>query len=141
MPIDYTIDPGRGRLYLTIAGEFTTEEIVSVTRAFIESPELPEGFSALSDHTRVTRPLSSSQLLALVSLMEQHAQRFAGVRWAIVSTRPSSYGMMRVLAARAQLALGMRVRIFFDMQRATHWLDSGPEARVPRKTGADSSAD
>jgi hypothetical protein len=41
--------------------------------------------------------------------------------------------MMRVLAARAQLALGMRVRIFFDVQRATQWLESGSDAGVPRE--------
>jgi hypothetical protein len=39
--------------------------------------------------------------------------------------------MMRVLAARAQLALGMRVRIFFDARRAAQWLDATSEPPVP----------
>jgi hypothetical protein len=136
MGISFSIDPERGRLHLEIEGEFTTEEMVAVTRAFIESPDLPDGFTALSDHTQVARPLTSSQLLALVTVMEEHPKRFAEVRWAMVSTRPSSYGMMRVLAARAQLVLKMRVRIFFDVERATQWLDmpggAGPQEEPPR---------
>jgi hypothetical protein len=75
----------------------------------------------------VERALTSSQLLALVTLMEAHPERFTGARWAMVSTRPASYGMMRVLAARAQLVLGMRVRIFHDVLRAQQWLDAGAE--------------
>ena len=123
MPIRYSVDADRGRLHVVVDGEFTTEEMISTVRAFIAEPALPHGFTALSDHTRVQRPLTSSQLLALVAVMEEHRERFAGVRWAMVSTRPASYGMMRVLAARAQLFLDMRVRIFFDSRRAAEWLD------------------
>ena len=131
MGITFSMDPERGRVHMVIGGEFTSDEMLSTVRAVIASPALPDAFTVLSDHTRVERPLTSSQLVELVALMEEHAQRFAGVRWAIVSTRPASYGMMRVLAARAQLVLRMRVRIFFDVQRATQWLDAGAERRVP----------
>ena len=124
MAITFSIDAERGRLHLSVGGDFTTEEMLSAMRAVIESPLLPDAFTAISDHTRVERPVTSSQLVELVTLMEAHAERFARARWAIVSTRPASYGMMRVLAARAQLVLGMRVRIFFDVQRATQWLDA-----------------
>ena len=124
--ITFSIDPARGRVQMTIGTEFTTEDVISAMRAVIHSPALPDGFTAVSDHTGVQRPLNQSQLFELVSLMEQHAHRFAGGRWAIISTRPASYGMMRLLAARAQLALRMRVRIFFDVQRAAQWLDADP---------------
>ena len=133
MGITFSIDPERGRLHMTIGAEFTTEEVTSAMRAVIDSPALPDGFTAISDHTRVQRPLNQSQLFQLVSLMERNAHRFEGARWAIVSTRPASYGIMRVLAARAQLALRMRVRIFFDVQRATNWLETGSDAGVARE--------
>jgi hypothetical protein len=127
MPISYSVDVARGRLHMTIEGEFTSAEISSTIREIVRHPDLPDDFTALSDHTRVTRPINQAQLVGLVSIMEEFPGRFAKVRWAIVSTRPASYGMMRVLAARADLALGMQVRIFFDVQRATKWLDRGAE--------------
>jgi hypothetical protein len=114
---------------MTVEGEFTFAEISSTIRAIATAPELPDAFTALSDHTRVVRPITSAQLVGLVSIMEEFPGRFANVRWAVVSTRPASYGMMRVLAARADLALGMRVRVFFDVHRATRWLDQGDAPR------------
>ena len=131
MAITYRIDAERGRLHMMVAGEFTASEIAIVLREVASSPELPDGFTAISDHSRVTRALTASQLLLVVSIMEEFPGRFAGVRWAVVSPRPAAYGMLRVLAARAQLALGMGVQIFFDTQRATEWLDSASEAHVP----------
>jgi hypothetical protein len=132
MPITYVIDPERGRLDMAVEGEFTSEEMCSVMRAIIASSSLPDGFTALSDHTGVRRAISASQLIALVAIMEQSPERFASARWAIVSTRPASYGMMRVLAARAHLALGMRVGIFFDARRAAEWLDEPREDGLER---------
>jgi len=128
MAITYSIDAALGRLHMIVGAEFTTEEVISAMRGIIDNPALPDGFTAISDHTRVQRPVSSSQVVELVALMEQHGHRFAGVRWAIVSTRPASYGMMRVLAARAQLALGMSVAVFFDVPRAEEWLNGRAES-------------
>jgi hypothetical protein len=112
---------------MTVEGEFTFEEISSIIREIATHPELPDDFTALSDHTRVTRPITPAQLVGLVSIMEEFPGRFANARWAVVSTRPASYGMMRLLVARSDLALGMKARVFFDVQRATKWLDRGAE--------------
>ena len=109
---------------MTIDGSFTGAEMLSIMREIATTSELPDGFTALSDHSRVERPISPSQVVELVAIMEQFAPRFTGTRWAVVSTRPASYGMMRVLAARVPLAVPMQVRIFFDAQRAAQWLDA-----------------
>jgi hypothetical protein len=111
---------------MAIEGSFSGAEMGSVMREIGTTPELPDGFTALSDHSRVERPISPSQVVELVGLMEQFSQRFTGSRWAIISTRPASYGMMRVLAARVPLAVTMQVEIFFDARRAEQWLDDHP---------------
>jgi hypothetical protein len=123
MPIRYSIDRALGRLYMTVEGSFTGADVVSVLREIATTPELPDGFSALSDHSRVERPITPWQIVELVELIERFSPRFTGTRWAVVSTRPASYGMMRVLAARVPLAVSMQVKIFFDVARATRWLD------------------
>ena len=109
---------------MAIEGSFTDVEMSSVVREIATASELPTGFTMLSDHSRVERPIRPSQVVELVALMEQFADRFKGARWAIVSTRPASYGMMRVLAARVPLAIPMQVKIFFDVDRASQWLDA-----------------
>jgi hypothetical protein len=126
MPITYSVDVERARVHAVVEGEFTLENIVAVLQDVVTHGSLRDGFTVLSDPTRVQRPLSSTQLLGLVGLLERYEERFRTVRWAIVSTRPASYGMMRVLAARAELALGMEVRIFFDARSASKWLDFAP---------------
>lgn len=108
---------------MVIEGSMTSLEMTSTMREIATTPELPDGFTALSDHSRVERSISPSQIVELVAMMERYAPRFTGSRWAIVSTRPASYGMMRVLAARVPLAVSMQVKIFFDVRRATRWLD------------------
>jgi hypothetical protein len=122
MPIRWSVDPERARALATVEGEFTSDDISAVIRG-VAASALPAGFTVLSDHTGVERPITQTQVIGLASLLEELPERFAGVRWAIVSNRPTSYPMMRVLAARAELVVGMEVRVFFDLRRAVEWLD------------------
>ena len=127
MPITFTIDAAAQRVFARVEGTFDITDIRRVLLNVAGSEELRDGFTVLSDHTTVERAISPDQLFGLVRTLETRAERFRGVRWAVVVNRPSSYGMMRMMAAQADMAVGMQVGVFMDQDAAAAWLAEGAD--------------
>lgn len=125
MPITHTVDYSRGHVHIVVTGDFTLQDIGATVSAVARDPLLGPGFTVLSDHRKIAYAISPLQLVGLLALLEEHSQRFASVRWAIVSGGAPSYSMMRLLAASAELAAQMDVQVFLDIDLAERWLAEG----------------
>ena len=122
MPIRYAVDPTRKRVHTVADGAFDAGDIRRTVEGVVADPRVRPGFHILSDHRHVTRPITFQQIQELLDLLEEHAVALGATRWAIVSTRPSSYGPLRVLSAQADLSTSVRVRVFTDQADAEAWL-------------------
>lgn len=124
MPITYTIDPLRQRVDAVLDGEVSIQEAIDVFGALVHAPELRPGFVILSDHRRLDRPFSPEEVHRLTDWMESHASVLHPTRWAAVVARPTSFGLMRMLSARAKLTAGIDVEVFLDLHAADTWLST-----------------
>lgn len=125
MPIDYEIDPQRKRVHVSVHGSVSVGEVQELVRAIARDSRLRGGFGILSDHRRLDRTLSTEALHQVAEVLEEQLDAFRTARWAAVVARPSSYGNMRMLAARASmLGAEMQIRVFTDLDHAVGWLDA-----------------
>jgi hypothetical protein len=124
MPIHYTIDPLRQRVDVVLDGEVTIQDAIEVFDVLVRAPDLQPGFVILSDHRRLGRPFSTEEVHRLTDWMEDHATVLHPTRWAAVVSRPTSFGLMRMLAARAKLTAGIDVGVFLDLHAADVWLSA-----------------
>jgi hypothetical protein len=122
MPITYTIDPLRQRVDAVAAGKVSIQEAIGMFDALVHAPDLRPGFVILSDHRRLDRPFSPEEVHRLTDWMEEHASALYPTRWAAVVSRPTSFGLMRMLSARAKLTAGIDVEVFLDFHAADEWL-------------------
>jgi hypothetical protein len=124
MPISYIIDPLRRRVDVVLDGEVTIEDAIGVFDTIVRAPDFQPGFAILSDHRRLGRPFSTEEVHRLTDWMEEHASVLRPTRWAAVVSRPTSFGLMRMLAARAKLTAGIDVGVFLDLHSADAWLSA-----------------
>jgi hypothetical protein len=124
MPIHYTIDPLRQRVDVVLDGTVSIQEAIDAFETLVHSPELRPGFVILSDHRRLDRPFSPEEVHRLTDWMESHASTLHPTRWAAVVSRPTSFGLMRMLSARAKLTAGIEVDVFLDLHTADAWLSA-----------------
>jgi hypothetical protein len=127
MPIRHWVEADRRRLRAVVSGDITMEEIVGAITASVEDPDFELGFDILSDHTEVGEPISTEQVKQTTAHLQQLSQQLAGARWAIVTSKPSSYGMMRMLSVFAE-RVPMSVEVFRSLEAAEAWLASSSEA-------------
>jgi len=123
VPITFTVDPARRLVQATVVGDFDTADIVRVITGAADHPDFMPGFGILSDHWEIGEPMTPAQLRDLTGLLRQLADRFAGGRWAVVTTKPASYGMMRALSMLTSDG-PMRVEVFKTMEEAEEYLSS-----------------
>ena len=123
MPIKSHIDEERRCVIATVCGDFTMEEIVETINRSVLDPKFRPGFAVLSDHTAVGEPLTSSQARQMVDHLKGLAESFAGSRWAIVTSKPASYGMLRMVSVLAE-GVPMEVQVFSSHEEAEAWLSS-----------------
>lgn len=124
MPISYIIDPLRQRVDVVLDGEVSIRDAIAAFDTLVRAPELRPGFDVLSDHRRLGRPFSTEEVHRLTDWMEEHASILHPTRWAAVVSRPTSFGLMRMLAARAKLTAGIDVGVFLDLHSADAWLSA-----------------
>ena len=127
MAIAFTLDAEKRRVGFAVTGTFTLHDIIDSVRSVLELPEFGPHFQVLSDHRGVERPATVRDVEYMLDFMRESRERFQGLRWAIVTHRPSSYAMMGLLRTLADLRLQMEVRVFTRVDEASHWLD-GEEA-------------
>jgi hypothetical protein len=124
MPVHQTVDAELRRIVATISGEVEISDILGAITAAVNDPAFQPGFDVYSDHTQITRFITPNQLAAMVAHLESLSDRLSGARWAIVTSAPASFGMMRMLEVHAE-RIPMEVRVFRSAGEAEHWL-AGP---------------
>lgn len=129
MPITYTLDAEKRRVHFTISGTFTLHDILDSLKSVLAMPEFGPDFQVLSDHRGVERPATVQDVEDMLAFMRVSRERFRGMRWAIVTHRPTSYAVMGMLSTLADLHVEMDVRVFTRVDDATRWLyDQEPPA-------------
>jgi hypothetical protein len=116
-------------------GSFTTDELLTVIDDLVDDPAYDPTYNGLSDHRRVTRPISPAQLYRLIVHIRQVRDRIAPERWAVVTGSLAAYGMARMMSVYAE-RLSIDLRPFHDMDEALEWLFPDPEQRA-RVTDVD----
>ena len=124
MPIHMQLDEIRRRVLFRIEGDLSMDEVFSVIDRALLDPRFRPGFSILTDHLAIGEPLTAQQARELVEHLTRHDGLLAGARWGVVTKRPASFGMMRMVSAFAS-RVPIDVRIFDTLAEAESWLD-GP---------------
>ena len=123
MPIKYKIEKDKKRVFAIVTGIVSVEDIVQIITSILKDPSFMPGFDILSDHTKIERPIETEQLKALVSHINDLATYCSNSRWAVVTSKVASYGMMRMLAAYLAI-VPMELQVFFSFDDAEKWLSS-----------------
>lgn len=131
MPVSYRIDADLRRVIATVTGIVTIEEMLDALLAVTDDPTYEPGFDIYSDHREIEQSLGTGQVMQLAGHLERLAAKVAGARWAIVTTAPASYGMMRLFSVHAE-QIPMSVSVFRETAEAEEWL-------APQSTPRESS--
>lgn len=121
MPIEHRIEPEQRRIRATVSGNFTLEEILDTINGTVNDPDFQRGYDILSDHTRVETAITTEQAGVTAEYLASLSLYFAGSRWAVVTTKDVSYGMMRMLSVFLE-RVPMDLRVFRSFDEAENWL-------------------
>ena len=102
-------------------GEVTVADLLDGVTTAVSDPRFERGFDVFSDHTEIEKVISPAQVHSLVDHLQKASASLAGARWAIVTVKPASYGMMRMLAVYAE-RVPMEIRVFLSHDEAEQWL-------------------
>lgn len=125
MGIRHWVEKDRRRIRAEVTGDFTLEEILDTLTRAVEDPDYEPGFDVLSDHSGIGEPLTTQQAQALSRHFEKMSRHWAGTRWAVVTTKPASVGMIRMLAVLSE-SVPMTIRTFPSLPEAEQWLARSP---------------
>src|SRR5262245_34258629 len=124
MPITWSHDRSRRRLWLTYTDPYTLDEWAGVARAIADGA-LPCA-TVLVDRRQASPP-TREYVNAVVAFMERHARQFERVRGAVVVTDAASYGVSRMIETVAELLTLARLRVFEDYADAVAWLEGADD--------------
>jgi len=124
MPITNVIDEKAMRIFSTVSGDFSIEDIVTAISGSVQDPRFRPGFHILSDHTSVGTPLTPTQAKQMLAHMETLSKYLRDSRWAVVTTKAASYGMFRMASVLAE-RIPMEIQVFHTHGDAEAWL-AGP---------------
>jgi len=123
MPIESWIETGRKRVCALVSGTVTLEEMLETIDRAVAGFPAGERFDIFSDHTGLEKTIESEQARSVAQHIETLQRYFAGARWAVVTKRKSSYGMMRMLAVYLE-RVPLTLRVFYSHAEAEGWLVS-----------------
>jgi hypothetical protein len=131
MPIAYSIDHARRRLFTVAKGSVTYPEVV----AHLEK-ERDDNFLSLIefiDATHATAAFSAAEVRQVVNLLRDLGHHNALGPTAVITGNDISYGMMRMLEMLVEDVCD--VRPFRDRDAAEKWLNAIPMPRPPAQKG------
>ena len=132
MGIRHWIEKDRRRVRAELTGNSSLEEMLGTITGAVEDPDFEPGFDVLSDHSGVGQPLTTPQAHELSRVLERLSRHWAGTRWAVVTTKPASIGMIRMLAVLSE-RVPMTIRTFRACARpSSGW----PGRASPRRSEA-----
>ena len=129
VPISYTLDRETRLIRAVVQGDFSVQDMFACVSGAARDAAEP-GFNVISDHREIGEPATREQVEELVLHLAGMRDYFAGARWAVMVSKPASFGMMRMLGVMAE-RVPMDVRVFFDAARAELWARSGVDSGAP----------
>jgi hypothetical protein len=123
MPIQQWIERDKKRIRAVVVGALDIEEIYDAINRAIDDPDFEQGYDILSDHTGIDTALTRQQVLLTASHLETLTDHLAGTKWAVVTEKDASYGMMRMLSVFLE-AVPIQLEVFRSLDEAEAWLDS-----------------
>ncbi len=123
MPVRWKIDVENELIRATVSGEVSLSDILDAITDSASDPEFRRGFDVYSDHTAIRKAITSAQMHSIVARLESLSPSMRGARWAIVTSQPASYGMMRMLAVYSE-RIPIELRVFGCASEAESWLSS-----------------
>lgn len=123
-PIEVHLDEARRCVVARVTGDFTLRDIIDAVDGGLRDPRFRPGFGIFSDHTAVGEPLTAEQADGMIQHLKSLGSIAAGVRWAMVTSRPASYGMLRMVSALAR-TVPMEIQVFQTRDEAFAWLAGG----------------
>jgi len=123
MPISFFVDKTRQRIVANLDGEISITEIFDTIQSSLRHPDFQPGYNILSDHRKIERVITPDEVESTINLLAGYVDSIRNTKWAIVTRKPASYGMMRLLSVHAE-RIPMKVRVFKDMKAAENWLNS-----------------
>lgn len=135
MPISHVVDRESRLIRAKVWGEFTVAEVLATVTGAAGEAGTP-GYNIISDHTEVLVPATRLHVEGLTMVMTTLRAVFAGSRWAVVVSNPTSYGMMRMLAVYLE-EVPVELRVFTDAVEAEAWVmvESRPAGGAARTGG------
>lgn len=125
MPIRYALDRPARLIRSTVEGDFDAAEMLTCVSAAVAAAGEP-GWHIVSDHRRIGEPATRDQVELLVEHLTDLRPYLRDARWAVIVSKPASYGMMRMLSVLAE-RVPMTVRVFRDAGAAERWARTGEE--------------
>ena len=136
MGIRHWIEKDRRRVRAELTGNSSLEEMLGTITGAVEDPDFEPGFDVLSDHSGVGEPLTTPQAHELSRVLERLSRHWAGTRWAVVTTKPASIGMIRMLAVLSE-RVPMTIRTFPSLREAELWLAQPRDPETERGRDGD----
>lgn len=121
MPIVTRIEKDRKRVIAIVTGDLSIDEMINAINSSTKDPDFERGFDVLSDHTGINEPISTTQAEALARHLESLKEFYSGSRWAVVTRKAASYGMMRMLSVFLT-KVPMELQAFYSLEEAEAWL-------------------
>jgi hypothetical protein len=130
MPIEVRVDTNKYRVHAVLSGILTLHEMIQAVNTTVEDPAFRNGIDILSDHTRLEKPIETDEAKLLARHFQVLQEHFTGSRWAVVTKKEASYGMMRMLSVFLE-KVPMYLQVFYSFAEAERWLSSHQKTTVP----------
>lgn len=124
MPVTYTIDAARKRIYTRCTDRLVFADVLGHFRELLGDPACVGVLDALVDVTQTTYMPEASQLDAVVSEVRAIRKKVQFRMCAVVAASDSMFGMMRMFEVFATPYF-RAIRVFRDAAAARAWLDAG----------------
>ena len=124
MPFTYHIDSEAGILFVVGEGEITQAERLETMRAWLKDKAYRPGLPTLCDFSAASSTPSLPELRTIVDFIEQHAASIGPKKVAMVTAKPSTFGVARQFQALVDSG-PVQAKVFTDRVAALAWLCEG----------------
>ena len=123
-PIEYTIHPESGLLYVWAEGHLRSSDILAYLQAVEADPDFEAGLRVLTDLRRVDHYDLDPDDIRTVAAANAglHESLPPGRRLALVSPKDAVYGLLRMFQALSE-GQNLNVQVFRTIEEAVEWLE------------------
>ena len=121
MPFTYQIDAEAHMVFLEGTGWLTQTERLNTLGALYDDPEFRPEFPTLCDFSKASSVPTLQELRQVIDFIEQRLPGTAPKRLAILTSKPSTFGVARQFGTLAE-SVPVLVRVFTNRDEALTWL-------------------